>query len=86
MAIGKNTICRAAEMATGHLENYTKDINEAYHECENQLTVNLPVKFSPDPHGRGVKVEVGISFTRSKIKDTDFVVIDENQANLPGID
>ena len=69
---------------TDSLENYlTTNRDDAYLRAEGDpLSVSIGVKFSPDKDG--LKINTNFSFTLEKVKETNELIIDENQRGLFG--
>jgi len=79
--IGENVIGGIVKQIEGHLKDYTKQIDQAYCEQEDDvLKISLNVKLSPDANG--IKIVTTISFVANKIKDGGILVVDENQRKL----
>lgn len=82
--IGKKTQERIVADIEGHMETYLEDINQAYMEAENVLTVTFTVKLSTPKDGQnGVAIETKIAFVKEKITDACESIVDEQQHELP---
>ena len=81
--IGTNVLTRAADMLKEHLLQYAKNIEAAYLEADDQLTINLAVKLAPG--AKGTEIITTITFVTGKIKDAGISQVDENQMELPMI-
>ena len=80
MDISPIILNQAKQMIEGLLDDYNREIDEAYLNCDPDLTINITVKFAPNKDG--IKVGAGISFVKEKIKNSISVVIDDKQLNL----
>ena len=79
--IGTNVLTRAADMLKEHLLQYAKNIDAAYMEADDQLSINLAVKLAPG--AKGTEIITTITFVTGKIKDAGISQVDENQMELP---
>ena len=79
--IGTNVLTRAADMLKEHLLQYVKNIDAAYMEADDQLTINLAVKLAPG--AKGTEIITTITFVTGKVKDSGLSQVDENQMELP---
>ena len=68
------------------LEEYSKEIDEAYIKADNDLTVALSLKLSPTRIAGEVELTIGINFVESRIKHAIKVVVDSKQRVLPGFE
>ena len=64
------------------LLGYQQKADIAYVNDECKLSINLSLKFVPDPDQRGILIETNVSFVESKIKDRRHMVVDPNQLQL----
>jgi hypothetical protein len=64
------------------LLGYQQKADIAYVNDECKLTINLSLKFAPDPDKHGILIETNVGFVESKIKDRRQMVIDPNQLQL----
>ena len=67
MSINEEVLNETVDMFEGHLFDYRHDINLAYLDADDALSVSLRVKYSPN--GSGVKIDTSIEFVKEKIKD-----------------
>ena len=79
--IGTNVLTRAADMLKEHLLQYVKNIDAAYMEADDTLTINLAVKLAPG--AKGTEIITTITFVTGKVKDSGLSQVDENQMELP---
>lgn len=68
------------------LEEYAKEIDEAYIKADNDLTVAMSLKLSPTRIAGEVELIVGINFVESRVKHAIKVVVDSKQRPLPGFE
>ena len=73
-------IKQVIDMIGGHLIDYRDDMDKAYQNQDDSLTVTLTAKYARDKDG--IRITTGIAFTTDKIKDGTSVVIDPNQMQL----
>ena len=62
------------------LDSYAEQIDRAYLNSDESLTVSIALKISPDDHGN--KLKATISFTADKIQDYLENIVDEDQISL----
>lgn len=80
MVIGERVLKTASDLLHGHLLAYRRQIEEAYVEMGDSLTIKLSVKSSPGSHG--TTIDTAIGFVTGQVKDTSTSVVDENQLEL----
>ena len=87
--IGINTISQASQMITDLLQFYVNEIDKAVRKAEDGAGVNISISLKMKPvnimkpvNMQETDVEVGISFTTEKIKDSTSKVVNENQMEL----
>lgn len=80
MRIGEDTIQEVVNQVDGLLNDYRKEINEAFLKARGALDVALSVKISPD--GDGLLVETGINFVKDRIKAKASGTVIEGQMKL----
>lgn len=80
MKIGEDTIQEVIDQVDGLLNDYRKEINEAFLKARGALDVALSVKISPD--GDGLLVETGISFVKDRVKAKASGTVIEGQMKL----
>jgi hypothetical protein len=80
MDITPEILAQTGEMLKKHLEDYHKDIDTAFSNFEEDLTVNLKAKLGV-AKGK-VKIQTGISFPVEKVQDAETVYFDPNQREL----
>jgi len=79
--IGKQTLSQAAGMIRALLVESQDKIDRAYCSQEDDvLSVSVSLKFAPD--AEGTKIEAGISFVESRVKEKAVTVFDEQQLPL----
>lgn len=69
------------DQVTSLLLTHLGEINQAYLDAPKELSVSFKVGLAPDKEG-GVLVEVGMGFHLGKVKDSQAVVIREDQGTL----
>ena len=80
MLIGQDVIQKIQESVVDLLETYQKELNATTEEYGG-ADVSLPVKIRVD--GPKVEAQVGISFTKSKVKDSVNFVVSEQKELFP---
>ncbi len=58
------------------------DIDVAYTESEDGLSVAFTLKLSTPKNADGVKIETGINFVKERVKSGRVAVVDEKQGKL----
>lgn len=65
------------------LEDYERDLNEAYDLADEKFQITFKIEMTPAPD-RGIAVTADISFTKGvKMKDRIGRILDEQQQDLP---
>jgi hypothetical protein len=80
LTIGDKTIDKVMRETTELLKSYLRPINSAYMD-QDGLTIALQLRFVP--HRDGVLAGYQINFVESRIKDSDQLIINERQMELP---
>ena len=79
--IGPITIRKVEESIDYLIENYQKEINEAWQMCgDDPLNISIGVKLEPKDEDTAITTK--ISFTKEKVKDQIVVKVIEGQGNL----
>jgi exoribonuclease II len=78
--IGNRTIASMVHMIAGLLENYQKELTEAYLKSEGAFSISIGVKVKPDPKGNNVRAT--LSFTKEKIQAEAESIVDDEQISL----
>ncbi|KKM03274.1 hypothetical protein LCGC14_1776100, partial [marine sediment metagenome] len=60
----------------------SRDIDVAYTESEDGLTIAFSLKLSTPKNADGVKIETGINFVKERVKMGRVSVVDEKQGKL----
>lgn len=81
MLIGQDVIQKIQESIVDLLETYQKELDATATEYGG-VDVSLPVKIRAE--GPKVEVQVGISFVKTKIKDSVSFVVSEQKELFPG--
>lgn len=68
MEVTKQVLEQATDLIGISLQNYAREINEAYLEADDDLSVGLKVSFRP--LADGITVKVDLNFIASRVKDT----------------
>lgn len=78
--IGEKFVDAVTAEIKSSLEEYSREITDAYYNAGDELTINFVVKLKP----RKGKLRAGISinFVKERVKHTVFRDIDENQRQL----
>ena len=80
--ISENVLYKTAEGIRGLLEDYKADIEMAYCNEEDSLTLAISVKYSLPKSGSGVQVDTGLTFVKEKIKAKITDIVDPNKDSL----
>ncbi len=78
MKFGPKTRGKATDLISNLLEGYQKQIEKTYSEATGKLDIGMKVTLE-SAGDLGIKVSAKISFVESKIDETVFDVIDEEQ-------
>ena len=84
-AIGYAVLQRAKAELCAMLDEYAEEIDKAYIQADNELTISLSVKLSPTKLAGEIAMVVGIKFTESKIDHKIKVIVNERQMSLQGM-
>ena len=84
--ISYKVIRQAQAEISAMMEEYSKEIDEAYIKADNDLTVALSLKLSPTRIAGEIELIVGINFVESRIKHAVKVVVDSKQRKIPGFE
>lgn len=86
MVFTGKTFKKMSEQVEKLLVDYEDEINKAYPETDNDMTINCSIKLSPSKID-GVKIVTSMSFSKGKISDKiELDSYNEQQMNIPGID
>jgi len=85
-AIGYSIIRQAQTELCYMLEEYQKEIDEAYIKADGDLTIALGLKMAGTRMAGEVELTVSINFVESRIKHAVKVTVNENQMQLPGME
>lgn len=69
IVIGPKIIAEAGDMVAAQLRDYEDEINDAYLNCDDALTVSVPIKFKPGAGSKTIDIETKISFYTGKVTD-----------------
>ena len=64
------------------LDKHIKQINTAYLDTDNELTISLGLKFGPGKNTGETKMTTSINFIESKIKESNTITFDDKQKQL----
>jgi hypothetical protein len=76
--IGPVTLRKSVEAIEGMLATHAREINEAYLAQDQELTVNISLKFQASAKG-AIAITHKISFVKDKVSDGDTTYADEKQ-------
>jgi hypothetical protein len=82
MKIGFQTIQKIQDMISGHIIDYRTEIDNAYQQQDNELTIALSVKLVPGKKG-GTDIDVTMNFVKDRVKVKASDNVDETQQPLP---
>jgi len=82
MHISHQVIEQTINSIQGLLIDNQKDIEEAYCNDENSLSITISVKYDIAKGGQGISVETGINFVKERIKQRTVAVVDDKQQAL----
>jgi hypothetical protein len=80
MDITPEILAQTGDMLKKHLEDYHNDIDTAFSNFEEDLTVNLKAKIVVEK-GQ-IKIQTGINFPVEKVQDAETKYFDPNQREL----
>lgn len=81
--IGYKTMEQAKRLITELLDAHQPEINQAYLQAEEGITVGLSLKIEPnESKSEFVDVTAGINFVALRVKDQASVRVSENQESL----
>jgi len=80
--IGFQSLDKAKTELNAMIDEYAEEINKAYLQNDNELTVSLSVKFSPGKAAGDIVMKAGITFVESKIKHSVELLVNERQLSL----
>ena len=66
----------------GILEEYKNELERAYCNAEDDLTVSIRLRYSVPKKGSGISIQTDLSFMLEKIKIKTETIIDPNKDNL----
>lgn len=64
----------------GILQDHQKDIEQAYLNEENSLTVSIGLKYYQEKNG--IRIETGMNLVKERLKIKTSIVVDDNQLPL----
>jgi hypothetical protein len=79
--IGPHTIEKVNQELHMLLEDHMDRMNKAYLANEEDLSVSISLKFRPHKTG-ATEIDYQISYTESKVKEGDKIIVDEQQREL----
>ena len=83
-AIGYNVIRQAQAEICAMLEEFAEDIDKAYIQADNELSVPFTVSFKPTRIAGEIELIVGTNFVKDRVKHKIKVIVDSKQRKLPG--
>ena len=84
-AIGWLTMFKAKQEIFNMLDEYHKEIDEAYVKADGELTVALGLKMSGTRLAGDIEITASINFVESRIKHSVKFVVNEKQMQIPGV-
>lgn len=84
-AIGYAVLQQAKAELCAMLDKYAEEIDKAYIQAKNELTISLGVKLLPTKLAGEIAMVVGIKFIESKIDHKVKVIVNEKQMSLQGM-
>jgi len=82
MHISDKVIESTTKAIDGLLWDNHKDIEEAYCNEEDTVTIAISIKYGIAPKGSGIGIETGINFVKERIKQKTSVIVDDKQVPL----
>ena len=79
--IGKYTARKMVEMLNVLINEHLDEIDDAYRNAEDSLSVGFTVKVKPQKHA-GNDLDATINFVTARCKDTIKDAVDENQMSF----
>lgn len=84
--IGFKVIQQAQLEISAMLEEFAEDIDKAYLQADNDLTVPFTVQFKPTRIAGEIELIVGTNFVKDRVKHKVKVIVDSKQRKLPGFE
>jgi len=84
-AIGTLTLQKAKAEICNMIDEYHKEIDEAYVKADGELTVALGLKMAGTRMAGEVELIVSINFVESRIKHAVKILVNEKQIKIPGV-
>jgi hypothetical protein len=78
--IGEQTINAIGEAVTAALLDHMPELDQAYAQAEETLSVSVSVKLKPVPEGNCV--DVGVAFVTSRVKTSVRRIVSERQMSM----
>jgi hypothetical protein len=85
-AIGWLTMQKAKVEICNMLDEYHKEIDEAYVKADGDLNIPLGLKMAGTRMAGDVELTVSINFVESRIKHAVKLVVNEKQMSIPGVE
>ena len=80
--IGIEILQKTGDMIADLFGEHAHEINQAYINTEDALSVAIGAKYTPNAKTGAVDIDVSLSFTLEKIKDTRKDSVNEGQGKL----
>ena len=82
MHISPQVVKATFDGISGLLKDNHKEIEEAYCNEEDSLSLSFSVKYSPAKKGNGVSIETSINFIKDRVKQKIQTIVDPNKDSL----
>jgi hypothetical protein len=80
--ISQSVIDQSIKGIDGLLNENMEQMEQAYCNDEDALTVSIKLKYSVPSSGNGIQIDTDLSFTLEKIKAKTTTVVDPNKDSL----
>jgi len=84
--IGFVTIQQMKAEACHKIDEYAKEIDEAYVKADGEATVKVTSALSGTKMAGQVELKTTIAFVKDRINDSSKILVHESQLGLPGIE
>ena len=84
--ISYKVILQAQAEISAMLEEFAEDIDKAYLQADNDLTVPFTVQFKPTRIAGEIELIVSTNFVKDRVKHKIKVIVDSKQRKLPGFE
>lgn len=80
--IGKQAVMKIVKSVADMLIDHLIEINNAYGNQDNSVTITIPIKINEPTAASGVDIKIGFGFSTGKITDFRETTVDEKQLKL----